>query len=286
MPAAQPTPTPPSGTRTLPVLSSRPWAVRIAVGFLLPCLIWLLVKAVAAAFFGPEHSLASHAFRAVSTCVLVFGALAVVLRWERTRPSDYAVAGGRGMLWGLALGAVSYLVPFLLAASVVLGVNLATLEVAPDPLAVAGQGIIVLALVILYEAVPEELIFRGYLFRVLAEHFPAWLTILAQALMFCAFGVIVGAAVTLDRVLLFFVFALSLGYLRQLTGTVFATIGFHAVFQMVAQWSLGEQWVTVTVSDPAGWFSLVTLGLVPFAAAPSLAALINRWRASGESSRR
>jgi membrane protease YdiL (CAAX protease family) len=263
-------------------LSTRPWSARLAAGCLLPCALWLLVDAGAAVIFGPEYSLGSHIFRAVTTTTLVVVVFAMLLRWERTRASDYGVARGAGMLRGVTLGVVGYLVPFSVATIVIVALNLAAFEIPAPPLEVASQGLLVLVLVILYEAVPEEIIFRGYLFRVLAERFSSWLTILVQALLFCAFGVIVGAAVTLDRILLFFVFSISLGYLRQVTGTVFATIGFHAVFQAIAQWSLGEQWGTLSVTDPGGWFALVALGIAPFALAPAVAALLMRRRSRTE----
>ena len=263
---------------TAPVLSDRPWWARLAAGSLVACAVWLSVDALAAAIFGTDYSFGSHAFRAVATTVLVLASFALLLRWERTRPADYGVVGGAGAVRGFMLGLVGYLVPCLGATIVLLALNLASFQVPAAPLEAAGQGQLVLVLVVLYEAVPEELIFRGYLFRVLAERLSGWLTILVQALMFCAFGVIVGAAGTVDRILLFFVFAISLGYLRQITGTVFATIGFHAVFQLLAQWSLGEHWNTLTVVDPGGWYALVALGIVPFACAPALAAVLVRMR--------
>jgi membrane protease YdiL (CAAX protease family) len=262
---------------TAPVLSDRPWWARLAAGAVVAVGVWLLVDALAAVIFGSDYSLGSHASRAVTTAVLVFAAFALLLRWERTRPADYGVVRA-GMPRGLMLGAVGYLLPFLAATLIILTLDLASLDLSAPPLETAGQGLLVLGLVILYEAIPEELIFRGYLFRVLAERMSGWATILVQALMFCAFGVIVGAAGTLDRILLFFVFSISLGYLRQITGTVFATIGFHAVFQLLAQWSLGEQWGALSVTDPNGWFALVALGIAPFAFGPAVAALLVRSR--------
>lgn len=264
--------------RTQPVLSTRPWWARVAVGFLLACVVWALVALVAAAIFGPEYSFGSHTFRAVATCVLVFLAFVPVLLWERTRPSDYGVTVGRDAFRELGVGAVSYLVPFLVASSIVLMLNLAQVEVSTDALAVAGQAVVLLLLVILYEAVPEELIFRGYLFRVLSERLPGWAVIVGQAAMFCAFGAVIGAAGSVDSLLLFFFFSISLGYLRRVTRSVFATIGFHAVFQLIAQWLLGEQWGALRVNDPGQWFQLIALGLAPFVFGPVVAATVIRSR--------
>lgn len=261
-----------------PRLSPRPWWARITAGFLLACLAWLVVRIAADSLFGPEYSVISHVVRAGLTLVLVLVGLAALLRWERARPSDYGLVYRKGALWALSVGALSYLVPFALAASVVIGFDLAQLEVTGGPLMVLGQGLAVLALVILYEAIPEELIFRGYLFRVLSERLPISLTIVVQAVLFCVAGIIVGAAPTLDRVLLFFVFSLTLGYLRHVTGTVFVTIGFHAMFQLCAQWALGEQWATLTVTDASGWFAIAALGVIPFALAPVVAGVLDRVR--------
>ncbi|AWB86961.1 CPBP family intramembrane glutamic endopeptidase [Mycetocola zhujimingii] len=266
------------GNARPPVLTPRPWWARIAAGFLLACLAWLLVGVAADSLFGPEYSLISHAVRAGLTLILVLAGLAALLRWEGTRASDYGLVYRKGTLWALLVGALSYLVPFALAASVVFGLGLAQLQVTGEPLMVLAQGLVVLALVVLYEALPEELIFRGYLFRVLSERLPISLTIVVQAVLFCGAGIIVGAAPTLDRVLLFFVFSLTLGYLRHVAGTVFVTIGFHAMFQLCAQWALGEQWATLTVTDASGWFAIAALGVVPFALAPVVAGILDRLR--------
>jgi membrane protease YdiL (CAAX protease family) len=265
---------PKPAVRTQSTLSARPWWLRIAGVFVVACALWILVGALAAAFFGPGYSFGSHTFRAAATCILVLAALALVLRWEGTRPSDYGVTVDRELPRGLSIGAASYFVPFLMAGSVVLMLNLAQIEVSTDPLAVVGQGIALLLLVLLYEAVPEELIFRGYFFRVLSERLPVWATVIGQALLFTAFGFVVGAAATADRALMFFLMSISLGYVRQITGTVYATIGVHAVFQLLAQWLLGGQWATLGVTDPGQWFALVALGLVPLALAPTIAAII------------
>lgn len=88
---------------------------------------------------------------------------------------------------------------------------------------------------LLYEALPEELVFRGYFYRNLADALPRWLAVLGQAGLFTLFGVAIGAAGSIDRVVLFLLFATVLGYLRAVTGSVWTGIGFHLAFQIVAQ---------------------------------------------------
>jgi membrane protease YdiL (CAAX protease family) len=270
-----------SAPRTRPALSQRPWWLRITVVSVVVCGVWVLVGALAAAFFGPDYALGSHALRAVAVCILVLASLALAMRWEGTRPSDYGFAITSELPRGLFVGVASYFIPFLMAASVVLMLNLAQIEISTGALAVAVQGLLILLLVLLYEAIPEELIFRGYLFRVLLERLPVWATIVGQAVLFTLFGFVVGAAVTPDRILMFFLLSISLGYIRQETGTVYATIGAHAIFQLLAQWLLGAQWTTLRVADPGQWFALVALGVAPFALAPTIAAIIVRSRDKG-----
>jgi len=48
--------------------------------------------------------------------------------------------------------------------------------------------LILLVTVFLIEALPEELIFRGYIYRYLHAIFPHWGTIILQALLFSLFA--------------------------------------------------------------------------------------------------
>ena len=101
-------------------------------------------------------------------------------------------------------------------------------------------GIVLLALylpllVFFYEALPEELIFRGYFYRNLASRYALWLAVVLQAVLFTLFGAAVGAAGSVDRVILFFTFSIVLGILRVVTDSLWASIGFHLAFQWVTQ---------------------------------------------------
>lgn len=91
-------------------------------------------------------------------------------------------------------------------------------------------------LVFLYEALPEELIFRGYFFTNLAARYPRWLAVIGQAALFVLWGAAIGAAGSIDRLIVFFTFSVVLGVLRALTGAIWMGVGFHVAFQWVAQW--------------------------------------------------
>jgi membrane protease YdiL (CAAX protease family) len=130
------------------------------------------------------------------------------------------------------------------------------------------QALLVLVLVLLFEAVPEELIFRGYLFALLGERLPTWAVVILQAIAFCLFGAVIGAAVTVERQVAFLLFSIALGIIRAVTGSVYTTIGFHATFQLLSQLTLNPEWTSVQLEDPDAWFSDIAFGLAPLVISP------------------
>lgn len=146
-----------------------------------------------------------------------------------------------------------------------------------------GHLALLAVLVLLYEALPEELIFRGYLYRNLNTVMAAWLATVTQAALFALFGTALwvlsnGWEVLGERVVLFFSMAIVLGCLRVVTGNVWACIGFHLVFQVTAQAVLGGQLFEVR-GDETG-FMLALAG--PFVFGVLVAVLLSRrggnWR--------
>lgn len=261
-------------TASPPTRASSSWWLRILAVFAGGAAIWLGLGILGDLIFGADYSYAVHTFRACATLVLVLVLLRLVLHWEGKPATAYGLIPNRQAPAGFGLGATSYLVPFAVAGLVILGVGAASISTPGTPAEVAGQLVAVLVLVLLYEAIPEELIFRGYFFTTLAERFPTWVAIVGQAGLFCAFGVVIGAARTPDRFLLFLLFALSLGFIRAATGSVFVTMGFHASFQLAGQPLLGSQWTAISLDDPDRWFADLALGLSPFIFAPIIALLI------------
>lgn len=120
-------------------------------------------------------------------------------------------------------------------------------------------------LVFLYEALPEELVFRGYVQRNLLTALPAGQAVVIQAVLFTLFGFLVGVAQSPFRLSLFLTFGLLLGAFRVATGDIWAGIGFHVAYQSVAQLFVGEG-AAFEVSGE-GVFGLVALGGLPFLAA-------------------
>lgn len=210
---------------------------RVAVVFLAVTLVWLFVTQGLGSFFGPAYpDRVGHAVRAVLTSALVVPLIFLARRyldrrsWEGLRFTSLRT-GWRWLLFGMVFWLVA--AGLGLVVTVVLGwtrISLGTPSV----------GILLLffylpVLVFLYEALPEELIFRGYLYRNLSARYARWVSVLAQATLFTLWGAAIGAAGSVDRVVLFFTFSVALGILRVISGNLWATIGFHLAFQWVTQ---------------------------------------------------
>ena len=185
---------------------------------------------------------------------LVAFALAVPMVWAARRYLDrrpwsgLRLTGPREACRPFLVGALSWLLPAALGLGTALVLGASVTPSAPAAQIVLSLLVLTL-LVLIYEAVPEELIFRGYLFRNLNTALSAWLAVVAQAVLFTLWGTGLwvlgnGWEVLAERLPLFFGMGLVLGGIRLVTGNVWACVGFHLAFQVAAQallsWGLFE----------------------------------------------
>jgi CAAX protease family protein len=112
----------------------------------------------------------------------------------------------------------------------------------------------------------------------LAGALSPWGAVSAQAVLFAVWGALLGAAGSLDRVLLFFSFSLALGALRVVTGSLWAPIGFHLVFQSVAQYLGAAQRDGALVVDGRDVLDVVVLWFFPIAVGTVVLVLVGARR--------
>ncbi|GAT68095.1 CAAX amino protease [Planomonospora sphaerica] len=91
---------------------------------------------------------------------------------------------------------------------------------------------------LLVQAVPEELWFRGYLFRHLSESLPPWVTVAVTSVLFGALHIISqSGAGSLQEKLLYVAQATAFGFVlvacRMATGELWLAVGFHAGYDML-----------------------------------------------------
>lgn len=241
---------------------------RIAVAVLpLGVALWLVTAWVPdAEEFSEPTTLVRRIGFGVAISALTLAVVALLVRFADRRSLRYAGldprTGWRYTLGGATLWAGPALVTFGVLA--LLGLPL-TLTVPVSELVVTV--LLLFLAVLLTEAIPEELIFRGYVMSALARVTRGWWIIVIQAVLFCLFAGVLRQNWNPIDLSLFLAMGIVFGYLRRLTGAVWMPIGFHATFQTGAQLLL-----THDVLDFAGGSAVILLavGVIPFTAAAML----------------
>ncbi|MEU5962651.1 CPBP family intramembrane glutamic endopeptidase [Micromonospora parva] len=234
-----------------------PW--RIVVVATAAVLVWLFLRAL----LDRDYDRPTHAVGAVLTTAVVVPLVVVARRVLDRRPwAGLGLPSLRAGWRHLLLGAACWLVPAAAGFALCLGLGWVEISVRTSVGDVLRVAALLVVLVFLKEALPEELIFRGYLQHNLATRLPTWQAVLGQAVLFTVFGFLIGAARSVDRLALFFVFALLLGAFRAATGDIWAGIGLHVAFQTVAQ-LFGDVGAVFNVvgGDVLG---VVAMGAIPF----------------------
>jgi membrane protease YdiL (CAAX protease family) len=250
----------------------------IANPFIRVGLVWLLLLMVfqgksqlAIALFGPGYTLVRHLVMAGLSTALVVPLIVMARRWLDAEPF-----GGLGLALDtravrpFLVGVLAWLGPFL--AALAIGLLLGLVEIRPAAAwpAIATFIPLLVLLVFLLEALPEELAFRGYIQTNLLAALPPWQAVAVQALLFGTWGVamwLIGSG-GLDpmHASLFYVMGAVLGILRVMTGSVWTGIGFHLAFQTAAQLLLNVERGHFHVGG-GFWLPVLVLGAIPFSLA-------------------
>jgi uncharacterized protein len=251
--------------------------VRVAIVWAAMVAIWLLLPFLRDAFWGTGargYSLGGHVMSAVLATTL---AVPMVVMARRLLDGETLASLGLPLdtsaIRAFVIGAIAFLVPSALGFAIVLGLGWTTIT----PIASWGEILafvpMLVLLVFIYEALPEELAFRGYIQVNLETRLGYWGAIFAQAVLFALWGAalwtLAVGAIAFDRLALFFFMALVFGIVRGATGLVWTSIGMHTAFQTVAQLLLNTERGHFAV-EGVEMMQFIALGVVPF----SLAAII------------
>lgn len=254
--------------------------LRVGVVWAGMLLIWLLLGMLRDVIWGTGHggySLGGHVMSAILATALAVPLVVAARRLidgKSVESLGFELAPSAAK-WFL-IGAVAFLIPSALGFAIVLGMGWATIT----PIASFGEIALfvplLILLVFLYEALPEELAFRGYIQTNLEPALGYWGAIGVQAVLFALWGAalwtVTTGAVAFDRFVLFFFIALVMGMVRGITGSVWTAIGLHVAFQTVAQILLNSERGHFAI-EGAGTLQLVALGIVPF----TLAVMVVEW---------
>ena len=230
-------------------------ALRICAFAAAMVLIWKGALPMLAAAGGSPLRLAAGALVSAAVLAVVLIALRVDRLGLRAIGHRGDVAGLRAFLAGMAL----WLLPALAGTALCLAMGWTTIRLESPPATVLAA-LPALALgVLLVEAFPEELAFRGYLQGLLARRTAQWIALLVQAALFVLFAWAIGALGSAQQWMFIPGFGLILGLVRALSGSFWTSMGVHFAWMTTTQLLLGH----------AGVEGLQTLLFVAFTLLPS-----------------
>lgn len=260
----------------LSYLFSHPFT-RIALALLVATFAWKATFILSELYFGgvyTDYQLGRHIFQALGVFLLVVPTTLFLWKYIDRKPWERLGLARLGSAWKhFLIGTSIWLLPASIGLLACLSMGWVHIESGWTMVEILTFIPLLALLVFLYEAFPEELFFRGYVYTNLSEKMHGYWIVFVQAILFTVWGVAIGAALSFDRVIFFLAAAWVIGSLRMVSGNIWVGIGFHTAFQTVAQLFLFES-RGVFIVENIGTLQLVALGLFPFTCAEILARVI------------
>lgn len=159
--------------------------VRVAIVWLAMLAIWVAMTLVRHWWHGEGYTLGGHIQNAMLTTLVAVPAIVVARRWLDGRTiAGLGLELSAAAVKPFAVGALSFLLPSAIGFAVVVGFGWVSITPAVPLREVLAFLPLLVALVFLYEALPEELAFRGYIYRALAERLSRMVAVGVQAVLF------------------------------------------------------------------------------------------------------
>ncbi|WP_208588715.1 CPBP family intramembrane glutamic endopeptidase [Gracilibacillus suaedae] len=129
----------------------------------------------------------------------------------------------------------------------------------------------------LYEALPEELALRGFVFDILRYRFATWAAVLLQTLLFLSvpltttllqvlIGLSPGNSINVGYIMLILLFGICLQLLRLWTGSLWTAIGFHLAYLEITRFvvnnNYGPSILSYHESFPGLGVLFISLGMI------------------------
>ncbi|WP_096188720.1 CPBP family glutamic-type intramembrane protease [Evansella halocellulosilytica] len=248
--------------KTAPFNMKNIW-VRILVVLIIGIIIWNFITYLSDIFIGEEYIRFNHFLIAVLTTILTFILIQVALKIDNIPWHQLGQGTFKKNIISFFLGFFLWTIPASVGLFICVMLGWVEIKVHTDLNDLLLSMLILFITVLLIEALPEEFIFRGYIYRYLNVLFPHWGTILLQSLLFSLFAYFIGAMYSVEQLQFIPGFAIILGVFRAISGSVWTSIGFHAAI-MTATQILGPIHGHFDVSE------IFTLRFVAFILLPSV----------------
>ncbi|WP_439593634.1 lysostaphin resistance A-like protein [Microbacterium sp.] len=263
-----------SATRQVRVAAGR----RIAIVLVGAIVIWTLMVWVSLSVFGGAVTPLSRTVCALLVFCLVVPMIVFARRFLDRRPWTGLMLQALPEAWRpFLLGVASFLIPSAVGLSIALVTGWLRVTSVLPPLELVAAISFTILTVLLLEAIPEELIFRGYIYRNLSATIAPIAAVFVQAVLFALLGttlwvVTAGWGILLERGAIFLTMGVVLGVLRLIARSVWTPIGFHLAFQVVAQTLLTQS--GIEVSNPG---AITIAGMIPpFVLAVTISLVLTR----------
>ena len=196
--------------------------------------VWRFIAYLNLAFNAPYSPL-NHFILATLTSILTIVTMQFILKFDRLKWRFLIHIAMKKNLLSFLLGLAIFIFPASIG--LMISITLGTVEIhfMSNIIELLKSFLLLFTTVFLIEAFPEEIIFRGYFYRLLNRRFTHGVTIILQAILFTIFAYFIGALYSVDQVMFIPGFAIILGLFRAISGSVWTSIGFHVALMSVTQ---------------------------------------------------
>lgn len=209
--------------------------IRIVAVLVIGIGIWNFITYLSDTFIGQEYSSLKHFLIAVITTVLTLTLILVALKIDQTSWEKLGQTTVKKNFFSFFLGFFLWTIPASIGVYICMILGWVEIEIYTDLNDLLLSILILFITVFLIEALPEEFIFRGYIYRYLNAVFPHWATIIFQSLLFSVFAYFIGAIYSVEQLQFIPGFAVILGIFRAVSGSVWTSIGFHVAIMTATQ---------------------------------------------------
>ena len=209
--------------------------MRILVVLIVGIAIWNFIIHLSDIFIGEEYSRINHFLIAVITTILTFILIQVALKIDKIPWKQLGQGTFKTNILSFLLGFLLWTIPASIGLFSCVILGWVEIKVHTDLNNLLMSILILFITVFLMEALPEEFIFRGYIYRYLNVLFPHWGTVILQTLLFSLFAYFIGAMYSVEQLQFIPGFAIILGVFRAISGSMWTSIGFHVAIMTATQ---------------------------------------------------
>jgi len=209
--------------------------MRVLVVLILGIIIWHFIAYLSDIFIGGEYSRINHFFIAVITTILTFVLIQAALKIDQVSWKQLGQEAFKKNIYSFFLGLILWVIPASIGIIISIMLGWVEIKVHTDSNYLLMSILILFITVFFIEALPEEFVFRGYIYRYLNAVFPHWITIVIQSMLFSLFAYFIGAMYSVEQLQFIPGFAIILGIFRAISGSVWTSIGFHVAIMTAFQ---------------------------------------------------